>query len=42
MGIYNGEVRARIEGAERVCNTVGRTTTSTKQTPPPHPKGPRN
>jgi hypothetical protein len=29
----NGEVRARIEGAEEVCNPIGRTTISTNQTP---------
>jgi len=29
----NGGVRERIEGAEEVCNPIGRTTTSTNQTP---------
>jgi hypothetical protein len=31
----NGEVRARTEGVEGVCNPIGRTTISTNQTPPP-------
>jgi hypothetical protein len=30
----NGEVRGRTEGAEGVCNPIGRTTISTTQTPP--------
>ena len=29
----NGEVRARTEGDERVCNPIGSTTVSTNQTP---------
>jgi hypothetical protein len=29
----NGEVRVRTEGAERVCNSIGRTTISTNQMP---------
>jgi hypothetical protein len=30
-----GGVRGRIEGAEGVCNTIGKTTILTNQTPPP-------
>jgi hypothetical protein len=30
----NGGVRGRTEGAEGVCNPIGRTTISTNQTPP--------
>jgi hypothetical protein len=30
----NGKVRAKTEGAERVCNLIGRTTISINQTPP--------
>jgi hypothetical protein len=32
-GDPNGRVRGRTEGAEGVCNTIGRTTVSTNQTP---------
>jgi hypothetical protein len=32
-GAPNGGVRERTEGAERVCNPIGRTTMSTNQTP---------
>jgi len=38
-----GEVREKTEGAEGVCNPIGRTTISTKQTPPElrvHMQGP--
>jgi hypothetical protein len=31
-GVPNGIVRERTEGAEGVCNPIGRTTISTKQT----------
>jgi hypothetical protein len=31
----NGGVRGRTEGAEKVCNPIGRTTISTKQPPTP-------
>jgi hypothetical protein len=30
----SGRIRARTEGAERVCNPIARTTISTNQTPP--------
>jgi hypothetical protein len=33
--VPNGGVRERTEGAEEVCDSMGRTTTSTQQTPPP-------
>jgi len=36
-GDPNGGVRKRTEKAEGVCNPIGRTTISTKQTPPPLP-----
>jgi hypothetical protein len=32
-GDSNGGVRERIEGAERVCNPIGRTIISTNQSP---------
>jgi hypothetical protein len=32
-GVPNGGVRERTEGAEEVCNPIGRKTTSTNQTP---------
>ena len=32
-GVPNGGVRERTEGAEGVCNPIGRTTISTNQTP---------
>jgi hypothetical protein len=32
-GDHNGRVRRRTEGAEVVCNTIGRTTIATKQIP---------
>jgi hypothetical protein len=31
-GVPNGRVRERTEGAEGVCNPIGRTTISTNQT----------
>jgi hypothetical protein len=34
-GIPNGGFRERTEGAEGVCNSIGRTTISTNQTAPP-------
>jgi hypothetical protein len=30
---HNGGVREKTEGAERVCNPIGRTTTSPNQNP---------
>jgi hypothetical protein len=33
--VSNGRVRERTEGAEGICNPIGRTTISTNQTPPP-------
>jgi len=33
QGIPTGEVKERTEGAEGVCNPIGRTTISTNQTP---------
>jgi hypothetical protein len=33
-GVPNGGVRGRTEGAEGVCNPIGRTTILTNQTPP--------
>ena len=35
LGIPYGGVKERTEGAEGVCNPIGRTTISTKQTSPP-------
>jgi hypothetical protein len=32
-GVPNGGVRERTEGAERVCNPIGRTTISANQSP---------
>jgi len=34
----NGEVRERTEGAEGVCNPIGRTITATNQTPAEFPE----
>jgi hypothetical protein len=34
-GDPNGGVGGRNEGAKGVCNSIGRTTISTNQTPPP-------
>jgi len=34
-GVPNGGIRERIEGAEGVCNPIGRTKISTNQTPSP-------
>jgi hypothetical protein len=36
----NGELRAKTEGAEGVCNPIGRTTISTNQNPPFPPELP--
>jgi hypothetical protein len=36
--VYNGGVRERTEGAEGVCNPIGRTV-STNQTPPQSSQG---
>jgi hypothetical protein len=36
--VPNGGVRERAEGAERVCNPIGRTTISTNQTPTKFPR----
>jgi len=33
-GTPNGGVREKTEGTEGVCNTIGKTTISTNQTPP--------
>jgi len=41
-GDPNGEIRARTEGAEEICNSIGRTTISTNQIPDPHLKAPRD
>jgi hypothetical protein len=37
-GNPNREVRARIKGAEGVCNPIGRTTISANQTPQSSPE----
>jgi hypothetical protein len=37
-GVPNGDVRERTEGAEGVCNLIGRRTVSTNQTPPELPR----
>jgi len=44
QGDSNGRVREKNEGAEGVCNTLGRRTISTNQTPPelPETKPPTN
>jgi len=38
QGDPNGGVREKTEGAEGVCNTIGRTTISTNQTSPDLPR----
>lgn len=38
QGNPNGGVREKSEGAERVCNTIGRITISTNQSPPEVPR----
>jgi hypothetical protein len=38
--VPNRGVTERIEGIERVCNPIGRTTISTKKTPLPTPELP--
>jgi hypothetical protein len=35
MGSPNGRIRERTEGAEGICNPIGRKTLSTNQIPPP-------
>jgi hypothetical protein len=44
MGNPNEGVRGRNEGAERVCNYIGRTTITTISTTisPPPPRAPRD
>jgi len=38
QGNPNERVREKTEGAEEVCNTIGRTTISANQTPPELPE----
>jgi hypothetical protein len=38
-GVLNGGVREKTEGAEGLCNLIGRTIISTNQTPPPELPG---
>jgi hypothetical protein len=40
--VPSGGVRERTEWAEGVCNPIGITMISTKQTSPPHPRAPRD
>jgi hypothetical protein len=37
-GVHNEGVREKTEGAEGVCNSIGRTIISTNQTPPELPR----
>jgi hypothetical protein len=34
LRVFNAGVRESTEGVEEVCNSIGRTTISTNQTPP--------
>jgi len=42
-GESNGGIRGRTEGADGICNPIGRTTLSTNQSlPHTHPRAPRD